>query len=59
MIAELQTKVQRYERKAAECREWAAQAPEGPEREFFVVLAAYYGELAKDFRQAIAKRTAA
>lgn len=58
MIAEIQTKMERYERKAVECREWAAQAPEGPQRQFFMVLAACYGELAKDFRQAIAKRTA-
>jgi hypothetical protein len=59
MIAELQTKLERYENKAAQCRDWAAQAPEGPQREFFQVLADYYGGLAEDFRQAIAKRTAA
>ena len=59
MIAELQTKMERYEKNAAQCREWAAETTEGPQREFFEVLAGYYGELAKDFRRAIAKRTAA
>lgn len=59
IVAELQTKMERYEIKAAQCRESAAHAPEGPQREFFVVLAGYYGELAKDFRRAIARRTAA
>jgi hypothetical protein len=30
MEAELQTKVEKYEGKAAKCQEWARQASEGP-----------------------------
>ncbi|WP_407181233.1 hypothetical protein [Bradyrhizobium sp. STM 3562] len=59
MMIELQKKAEKYESKAAQCRDWATQAPEGPQRAFFEVLADYYEGLAADFRQAIAKRTAA
>jgi hypothetical protein len=59
MVDELQTKVEKYEGKAARCQEWAQQAKAGSQRAFFEVLAGYYGELATDFRQVIAKRTAA
>ena len=57
MEADLRTKVEKYEGKAARCKEWAEQAKEGPQRALYEVLAGYYGELATDFRQVIAKRT--
>jgi hypothetical protein len=59
MEADLQTKVEKYEGKAAKCQEWARQAAEGPQRALYEVLANYYGGLAADFRQVIAKRKAA
>jgi hypothetical protein len=59
MVTDLQTKVQKYEAKVAQCEEWARQAPDGPQRAFYEVLAQYYGELAMDFRQVLAKRKAA
>jgi hypothetical protein len=59
MEADLQTKVEKYEGKAAKCKEWAEQAKEGPQRALYEVLAGYYGGLATDFRQVIAKRTVA
>jgi hypothetical protein len=59
MEADLQTKVEKYEGKAARCKEWALQATEGPQRALYEVLARYYDELATDFRQVIAKRKSA
>ncbi len=56
---DLQSKAEKYENKLIQCEEWARQAPEGPQRAFFEVLAGYYRELATDFRQILAKRTAA
>ena len=56
MVTDLQTKVQRYETKAAQCEEQARQATDGPERAFYEVLARYYAELATDFRKVIEKR---
>jgi hypothetical protein len=56
---DLQTKLERYETKAAQCKESARQAADGPQKVFFEVLADYYGELATDFRQVMAKRNAA
>lgn len=58
MVTDLETKVEKYESKAAQCKEWARQATDGPQRAFYDVLAGYYGELATDFRQVIAKRKA-
>jgi hypothetical protein len=59
MDTELQTKVEKYEAKVVQCEEWARKAPAGPQREFYTVLAQYYGELATDFRKILAKRSAA
>lgn len=59
MEADLQTKVEKYEGKAAKCKEWAEQATEGPQRALYEVLAGYYDELATDFRQVIEKRKTA
>ncbi|MGB8397515.1 hypothetical protein [Bradyrhizobium sp.] len=59
MTTDLQTKVEKYDSKAARCEEWARQAAEGPQRAFYEVLARYYGGLATDFRQVIEKRKVA
>jgi hypothetical protein len=58
VVTDLQTKVQKYETKAAQCEEQVRQATDGPQRAFYKVLAHYYGQLATDFRQIIAKRQA-
>jgi hypothetical protein len=58
MATDLQSKLEKYENKAAQCKEWAQRA-QGPERTFYDVLAGYYGQLATDFRQIIQKRDAA
>ena len=59
MVTDLQTKVEKYETKIAQCEEWARQAPDGAQRAFYKVLAEYYGELAREFRQVLARRKAA
>src|SRR6266550_2190186 len=59
MVTDLQTKVEKYETKAAQCEESARQAPDEPQRAFYQELANYYGALATDFRQVIEKRKAA
>jgi hypothetical protein len=59
MLTDLQTKVEKYETKAAQCEQWIRQATEGPQRAFYEVLANYYGELATNFRQVIEKRKTA
>jgi hypothetical protein len=59
MVTDLQTKVEKYEAKAAQCGESARQATDEPQRAFYQVLANYYGTLATDFRQIIEKRKAA
>ena len=58
MSIDLQSKAEKYESKAAKCKEWADQA-QGAQREFYDVLAFYYGDLALAFRQTIARRSAA
>jgi hypothetical protein len=58
VVTDLQTKVQKYETKAAQCEEQVRQAADGPQRAFYEVLAHYYGKLATDVRQIIAKRQA-
>jgi hypothetical protein len=59
VVTDLQTKVEKYETKAAQSEERARQATDGPQRAFYEVLAQYYGEVATDFRQVIEKRKAA
>lgn len=56
MATDLQVKVEKYESKAAQCKEWAEKAAEGPQRALYEVLAGYYGGLATDFRQINEKR---
>ena len=58
-MTDLQTKVEKYETKAAQCEEWALQAPVGPQPALYEVLAHCYGELAANFRQVIEKRKVA
>ena len=59
MLSDLQTKLEKYERKAAQYEKSAQQASDGPERAFYQELARYCDELATQFRQVIAKRTGA
>ena len=56
MTTELEAKAEKYESKAAQCREWAEKAKEGPQRTLYQVLADYYAGLATDFRVVITKR---
>lgn len=56
---DLQSKAEKYEAKAAKCKEAAETASEGPRRSMYEGLSSYYGNLAADFRQAIEKRKAA
>jgi len=56
MMTDLQTKVAKYESKAAQCEQSALQAKGGAQRAFYEVLAHYYGELATNFRQVNEKR---
>jgi len=57
VLNDLQTKLEKYERKAAHYEKAAQQARGGPERAFYQELARYCDELATNFRQVIAKRT--
>src|SRR6266700_255152 len=59
IVTDLETKAEKYKTKAAQCDEWALQAPVGAQRDLCEVLARYYGELATNFRQVIEKRKAA
>ncbi|MBI5265194.1 MAG: hypothetical protein HY852_25655 [Bradyrhizobium sp.] len=59
MPSDLETKLEKYERKAAQCEKAAQEAKDEPGRAFYKGLARYYDELATDFRQVLAKRTAA
>ena len=59
MLSDLQTKLEKYERKAAQYEKAAQQATDGPERALYQGLASYCDELATKFRQVIAKRTGA
>jgi hypothetical protein len=56
---DLQTKLEKYERKAAHYQKAAQQAAEGPQRAFYQGLALYCDELATKFREVIAKRSGA
>ncbi len=59
MLSDLQTKLEKYERKAAEYGKAAEKAAEGPQRAFYEELARYCDGLATKFREVIAKRTEA
>jgi hypothetical protein len=55
MMMDLEAKAEKYESKTAQCKEWARQAADDPQRNFYEELAGYYSQVAEDFRQAIAK----
>jgi len=55
-MTDLEAKAEKYETKTAQCKEWARQAADGPQRNFYEELAGYYGHVAEDFRQVIAKQ---
>ena len=59
MDPDFQAKLEKYESRAAKCKESALRAAEGPQRAMYEVLSAYYSGLATDFRQIIEKRKAA
>jgi hypothetical protein len=59
VLGDLQMKLEKYERKAAQYEKAAQQATDGPERALYQGLASYCDELAGKFRQVIAKRTGA
>jgi hypothetical protein len=59
MDMDFQAKVEKYEGKAAKCKEAALKAGEGSQRTMYEVMAGYYDGLATDFRQAIEKRKVA
>jgi phage shock protein A len=59
MQAELETKVEKYESRAAKCEEQAKAAKEKSQQNFYGVLASYYRNLAADFRTIIEKRKTA
>jgi hypothetical protein len=56
VLSDLQIKLEKYEAKAAQCQRLAQEAADGPVRALYEELASYYGELATDFRQVIARR---
>jgi hypothetical protein len=58
MVTGLQTKVEKYETRAADYEAQARQMADGPQRAFYEVLAGYYSSLATDFRQIMEKRKA-
>jgi hypothetical protein len=57
VLNDLQTKLEKYERKVAQYEKMAQQATDGPGRAFYQGLAHYSDELATKFREIIAKRT--
>lgn len=59
VVAELQTKVEKYETRAARCEEQALAARDKAQQTFYEVLAGYYTSLAADFRKILEKRMAA
>lgn len=58
-MTDLRAKAEMYESKAAKCQELAQRATEGPQKALYEVLAGYYGGLATDFRQVLAKQMTA
>lgn len=59
MDTDIQTKLEKYESKAAKCKEAALRANDGPQRVMYEVLAGYYEGLVTDFRQVVDKRKVA
>jgi hypothetical protein len=59
VVAELKTKVEKYQTKASRCEQQAQAATDKAEQTFYEVLAGYYGSLATDFRKILEKRVIA
>jgi hypothetical protein len=57
VLSDLQTKLEKYELKAAQYEQAAQQAVNRPDRALYQGLARYCDDLATNFRQVIAKRT--
>jgi len=57
VLSDLQTKLEKYERKASRYGKAAEEAKSGPDRAFYQGLANYCDDLAAKFREVIAKRT--
>jgi hypothetical protein len=57
VLGDLQEKMQKYERKAANYKTAAEQAKSGADRALYQGLAGYCDDLATQFRAVIAKRT--
>jgi hypothetical protein len=57
MVSDLQAKLEKYERKAAQYEKAAQEATGEADRAFYQGLARYTDDLAAKFRQVIAKRT--
>jgi hypothetical protein len=55
-MMDLEAKAEKYESKTAQCKEWARQATDGHQRNFYEELASYYSQVAEDFRQVIVKQ---
>jgi len=55
-MMDLEAKAEKYESKTAQCKEWAQAATDRYQRNFYEELAGYYGQVAEDFRQVIAKQ---
>jgi hypothetical protein len=59
LVADLQTKVEKYESRASRCQEQAREATDKAQQSFYEVLAGYYSSLATDFRKIMEKRSVA
>ena len=59
VVAELQTKVEKYESRASRCEVQAREAKDKAQQTFYEVLAGYYASLATDFRKILEKRMVA
>jgi hypothetical protein len=59
MLTDLQTKLDRYETRAADCAKAARKTKGEHGRAFYEELAYYYTSLAADFRRVLAKRAGA
>jgi phage shock protein A len=57
VLSDLQTKLEKYERKAAQYESAAQQATSKADHDFYHGLACYCDDLAAKFREVIAKRT--
>ena len=56
LVADLQSKVEKYESRASRCQE---EATDKAQQSFYEVLAGYYSSLATDFRKIMEKRSVA